>query len=152
MALFTQPVQQAKALKAIVDQNAGIWGVSAVYYGDQQQIAVTPTICIDSGPKRKVLNGAPRKVLIVLETYVMIYHVMVGKSEEIRLSNDEFVEQVEEALERDGQLKDNLNHPQLVHGYCIAVEPGYARRGSALYRATRITYEGTSQEQLPPAQ
>lgn len=115
-----------------------------VYYGDQAKIPFTPVACVETGDKRRSLNGAPRRVDTPMTIYILIYHFTVGNNEVVREEADQLGEDVETLIHTDVRL-DGLVIDSLV----TSLEYGYARRGDSLFRTSRLTLECRQQVQLP---
>ena len=72
---------------------------SNVYYGDQDRIPATPSICIDPGDKTRSLAGAPNMTLNEFEIYVIIYHNKIQEMQLTRKEADQLAYEVEFMLE-----------------------------------------------------
>lgn len=118
--------------------------ISDVYYGDQTKIPRTPTVCVDAGGKRRELNGAPRRTLVVIEFYVFVYHYKVGSTSTNQKEADQLAEQLETLFHADAQM-GGLAIDSLV----TSIDSGYAERSRELFRSSRLTIEARQQEQLP---
>jgi hypothetical protein len=131
-------------LETLLETHKGTLGIVDIYYGDQSRIPRTPSACVDPGEKFQQLNGAPRRVAITLTTYVLIYHNPVKGVEALSKESDAIAEAVENRIHLnptfDGLVIDSL---------VSRIEYGYQTRGNTLYRVSRLTVEGRSQEQLP---
>ena len=112
-------------------------GFEAVYYGDQDLIPHTPTMCVDTGITGRELAGAPFRTINHIQIFLLIYHSPMSNSQKSRLECDQFTEAVVAKMHEDLNLNGLV-----IHGYCTSLEPGYATRGGALLRASRITWEG----------
>ena len=127
---------------------------SNVYYGDQDRIPATPSICIDPGDKTRSLAGAPNMTLNEFEIYVIIYHNKIQEMQLTRKEADQLAYEVEFMLHQDLQLKTNpsdVNSGLLIHGFVNKVEPGYTTKANTTYRSTRLTYYGQNKTSLPTA-
>jgi hypothetical protein len=121
-------------------------GIQAVTYGDQEKIAVTPTVCVEPVEKARDYNGAPRRTLVTFEVYVLIYHGALQSVQDNRKETDDLAEAVETQLHSDptcGSL--------VVSSLVSNLSSGVANKGGTLLRATRLTFTAQSQIQLPMA-
>lgn len=122
----------------------GSLGLTDVYYGDQTNIPRTPSACVDSGEKGRELNGAPRRMMVTLEVYILIYHFKVDSAESNQRNADLLAEATEDLVHQDAKMGDRA-----IHSFVKRVESGYAVRGRDTFRASRMTVEIMQQEQLP---
>lgn len=60
-----------KYLQQLIEGAKGGLNISDVYYGDQEKIPRVPTACVDTGSKQRELNGAPRRTMVDMESYVL---------------------------------------------------------------------------------
>ena len=128
-------------------------GVQDVFYGDQNRIPRTPAICVEAGEKERELNGAPRRTLVDVTLYVLIYHGAI-QSVQLNLEEvDSLAEEVESLIHQDPQFidpNDASGFPaQVIHSLVTRVEAGYQMRSNTIFRATRLTVVARVQEQLP---
>jgi hypothetical protein len=145
MVLTDSLVVVAQAVQAIVVANKTAWGIQDIYYGDQTLIPRSPAVCIETGEKVRELNGAPRRVLVTLPVYLLVYHnALMPSSDTQRHDNDLLAETIEAELHNHKDLGGIV-----VHCYCTALEAGYQLKSGTLWQTTRITLEATSQVQLP---
>lgn len=117
--------------------------LKGVAYGDQQKIPFTPFVCVEPGVVRRVLNGAPRRVMVTIDTHILTYHGAVRSTSENFKGADDTTDAIMQLVHADAKLG----------GMCIdslvrEIEPGYQRRGTSLFRATMLTVEARQQEQL----
>lgn len=124
-------------------------GISDVFYGDQERIPRTPAVCIEPGEKTRDLNGAPRRVMTEVTTYILIYHNPVTSTETIREQDDNLAEAVEALIHADPQFRDADGNAQVIDSLVSRIESGYQQKRGALYRASRLTVDARVQAQLP---
>jgi hypothetical protein len=123
-------------------------GLLDVWRGDMQKLPRTPCATVESGPKRRALDGAPRRTLNGITVYVTIY---VGRVQDVQVNArdaDVLSEAVEALLHSDAAL--GVYPDQLaIHSLVTDLEPGYANKAGSLYRGARLTFEVTTKTQLP---
>lgn len=115
-----------------------------VFYGDQSNIPRTPTACMDPGGKNRELNGAPRRSLVTITNYIIVYHNKMQGTEKIRLEDDQRAEAIEALIHTDSTM-GGLVIDSMVTG----IESGYLMRERTMFRASRLTVEARVQEMLP---
>lgn len=115
-----------------------------VYYGDQDRIPRSPTACIETGEKRQELNGAPRRVMIDLTCYILLYVGPIVPTRHNREEADALAEAVENELHQFPTFEGNF-----IDTLVTAIEYGYQVRGNSLFRAARLTVTARQQSQLP---
>lgn len=144
MALTDQLSVVTKYIYDLLQSTQSELGLADVWYGDQEKIPRTPCVAVDSGEKTRELNGAPRRTLVNLTIYIMIYHHKVQQTQASRQEVEALSDAVETLLHTDPRLGDNV-----IHCMVTAMDPGYLQRQATMLRATRLTLECTSQVQLP---
>lgn len=128
----------------LIDKNASALGIEALYYGDQDKLPATPAVCIEPDEKPRELKGAQRMTLVRFRVYVLIYYGVIGTPQDNRRNADELAESIETLIHSKPRF-DGL----LIHGMCTSIESGYVTRDRSLLRASRILFEGESQQLLP---
>lgn len=129
--------------------NQQAYGIHSVFYGDQDRLPGTPCVCLEPDIKAKSLNGAPRRVLVIMTLYVLIYFSAVGSPQDNRHDADAFAEDLEDLIEKDPYLLDDVGAKRVIHCYVTNNESGYVRKGSSIMRSSRLTISVESQAQLP---
>lgn len=142
----------------LYETNKETLGLEDVFYGDQERIPRVPALCVETGEKNRELNGAPRRTLVTLTFYLIVYHELVGNenvTRDTREKVDKLAESIETLFHQDGQMKDSVKDPdfpdQVIDSMVVLMEHGYQQKKNSLYRATRLTIQATSQVQLPYA-
>jgi len=121
------------------------------FYGDQSQLAATPTICVEPNTKTRELAGVPNMTQNDFEIFIIVYISQVQDMNVSRKQADELAYDVEKFIHQDLQLKDpnNSNAPSLIHGFVRENESGYSIKKSTMYRSARLTYFGRNKTSLP---
>lgn len=143
MSLTAKVTDFADYLFTTLNSNKEELGVVDVFYGDQDRIPRTPTICVEPDEVNRVLNGVPRRVSVNLRAFLICYHSEVRSPQSNRRDADLLAEAVEETLHQDATLGGLV-----IHSFATSVQSGYATKNNAVFRASRITFEGTSQQVL----
>lgn len=149
MAYIDSYASFAKITHDLLETNKAGLNLQAVYFGDQARIPVTPAACVEPGGKRRALNGLPRRTEVNLTCYVLVYHYRLATVEEIREDLEFHAEQIETFLHGYPQLVDIAGSPRVVHCMITDIDTGYSTKRNSLFRASRLTFEATSQVQLP---
>lgn len=122
--------------------------IADIWYGDQQQLPRTPTVCIVADGKRRELSGAPRRMMNTLTCYVVVYHSKIQDVQMNSKESDKLAEQLETAIHADPTLGGLV-----IHCYVTQVDAGqstkYVNTTATMYRSTRLTVEGISKTMLP---
>lgn len=139
----------AKHLEKLLGDNKEDLGIYDIFYGDQDRIPHTPTVCVEPGDKRRELNGAPRRTSVIITTYLLVYHNPVKSVAQIREEDDLLAESVESLIHQDAQMKDSGGNDQVIDSLVTVIESGYQVKANTLFRASRMTIEVRSQVQLP---
>jgi hypothetical protein len=119
-----------------------------VWYGDQDRIGTTPTVCIEPSDKTRELSGAPNMTENNFEIYILVYHNKVQDNQITRKEVDQLAFEIEKLLHQDLQLA-TAGVPRLIHGYVTRNESGYVWKNGTLYRTARLTYRGKNKTSLP---
>jgi len=134
----------AKYLENLITTAKAGLNVSDVYYGDQEKIPRVPTVCVDTGSKRRELNGAPRRVMVDMELYVLVYTGAVASLSANREQDDLIAEAVETLIHLDATMGGLV-----IDSLVSDIEYGYALRNNSLFRTARLTVTARDQVQLP---
>jgi hypothetical protein len=138
----------AKRLQTIAQTNKVALGLADIWYGDQQQIPRTPTLCIVPDGKTREIEGSPRRSRNNLKCYLLLYH---SKIQDIQ-KNSEEVDQLAEALETLIHADCTLGG-LVIHSLVTAIDAGEITRlvntARTMFRASRLTVEGLSKTLLP---
>lgn len=119
-------------------------GLQDVFYGDQDFLPRNPAVCVEPNRKTQELNGAPRRTLIDLSVYVIIYVSATKDAQTNRRDADMLGEAIEDVLHTDAQCGGRV-----VHSLVTENASGWATKGGTPIRASRLTFDATSQAQLP---
>lgn len=134
----------AQAVYDLVVANKVSLGLADIWYGDEDKTPRTPCVVIESGEKTRSLNAAPRRVEVTFNIYVMIYHAKLGDTQVTREQVEQLAEDVEAVLHADATIGGLV-----IHSLVALNEPGYASRGGALMKASRLTLQAISNQMLP---
>jgi len=134
----------AKYLENLITTAKAGLNVSDVYYGDQEKIPRVPTVCVDTGSKRRELNGAPRRLMVDMELYVIVYTGAVASLSANREQDDLIAEAVETLIHLDATMGGLV-----IDSLVSDIEYGYALRNNSLFRTARLTVTARDQVQLP---
>lgn len=134
----------ATKLLDLLEENKVSLGLLDVWYGDQDKLPRQPAACVEAGSKSRDLNGVPRRTQVIMEVFVIVYHERVSDAEENQRKSELLSEAVEDLLHQDSAL-DGL----VIHSMVTSNEPGYVVRGGAQVKASRLTFQCTSQKMLP---
>lgn len=130
----------------LLDRNSVDLGLSEIMYGDQVKIPTTPAACVETGSKTQEYNGAPRRVQVTMEVFVILYLARVGDKQENRMDVEDLAEQVETLIHQDSSLGGLV-----IYSLVNSIVYGYDVRGGDMIRAARLSVTGASQGQLPSA-
>lgn len=120
-----------------------------IYFGDQDSIPRTPSICVEPGEKTRTLQGVSQMTKNEFEIYLMVYHNRVQSVQQTREECDQLAYEIEKWLHADLQLALGVPAtPALIHGFVRQNESGYAVKNNTLYRSARLTYMGENKTSL----
>src|SRR3954470_19042415 len=105
-------------------------GLQDVWYGDQNLTPTTPCAAVETGPKRREYNGAPRRYGVSIEVYVILYMERIQDQQLNRKQAEVLAEDVEILLHEDWTMGGLV-----IESFVSTSEPGYATRGRALVSA-----------------
>lgn len=118
-----------------------------IFYGDQERLAHSPSICVEVGDAGYELEGLPDMTVNLFEVFILVYHNKVQDMQITRLETDQLASQIRRTLHLDLQLKV-AGQPLLTHGYVRAHESGYTYKKNTLYRSARLIYIGKNKTSL----
>jgi hypothetical protein len=119
-----------------------------VMYGDQDMIPRTPFICVEPNDKQRQLAGVPNMTENTFTIYILVYHNRVQDNQFTRKEVDTLAYEVEQLIHQDLQLK-NGGAANMIHGFVMSNESGYAFKKGTLFRTARLTYRGLNKTSLP---
>lgn len=131
-------------LLTLIETNMVSLGVKAVFYGDQERLPVTPTVCIEPDQSENELKAARRFVGTTIRVYILIYHSKISSVETNRRGSDLMAEAIADLIHTEPTLAGLV-----IHGFVKNISSGYVNRERTVVRTSRITYEALSQAQLP---
>ena len=148
-------INQALVDKIVAGIGAGAYTLpftaADVYYGDQERLPRTPSICVESGDRPRNLAGVPNMTENVFTHFILVYHNPVAELQQTRKDVDHLAYQIEHWLHQDLQLKDSGGNPRLIYGFVINHESGFTFKRETLYRTARLTFQGKNKTSLPVA-
>ena len=142
-------VEVADYLVALIKDNSVVaalpdWPILDVFYGDQEEIARSVTVCIDPGPINQDVVYGSRKAEYTMRHYVMVYVKTVGSVQQNRRYCDIISQHISDLIDSYPQLGGNV-----IQSSVIEINPGYVLRGQSILRSTRLTVSSKFTIQLP---
>lgn len=150
IAQFPSEVGQ-RLLLLLQDAQETLFGTDAqIFYGDQNRIGITPTVCVEAGQTTRSLAGVPQRTENQLNAFIIIYWAKVDTNQETKLDSELCAESVARYLDDNLTLERNSDGGIVIQGYVTTIEPGYTYRnqGSSLYQTVRLTWTGKSKTML----
>lgn len=153
MSLASLPSQVAIRIHALLDvpatKSALLGQYGSLFYGDQNRLPTTPVVCVEAGPTRRTLVGAPLMVMCEHECYILVYHSKVQSEETNKLESETIAEGIANELDKNPTLIGPNSEAGIVtNGFCTSIDPGYAVKEGTLYKAVRITWNGSAKTRL----
>lgn len=137
-------VDKLRANAAVLKSSSNVVVDAAdIYFGDQDKMPRTPSICVDPGNRRRDLQGVSFRTDNNFTIYILVYHSKVQDNELTRKEAQQISEAVETLLHLDPQLGGLV-----IHSYCSLNESGYVYRQNTMYRTNRVTFEPYSKTRL----
>jgi hypothetical protein len=147
VAVTDSLVELADAFVTKLEADKDTLGLEGVLYGDDGTLFPrTPWVCVTPTDKTRELDGAAGpsgQTLNTLAIIFMIYHSRIQSTEKNRRECDMFAESIETFLHKDVRVGGIV-----IHGYVVQMESGQAAVGSALFQATRLTWQGITKTLL----
>jgi hypothetical protein len=146
MALATKISDFANKMVTLLEANAATLGIAdgGVFYGDQLRVPVSPTVCVEPSSKTPTLYGAGRMTEVKIVLYLLVYHSDIRSISDNRRDADLLAEAICNLVNADGTFGG-----MCIHCYVNDVTSGFSTKTNTTMRATRITWEATTQERLP---
>jgi hypothetical protein len=121
-----------------------------IFYGDQNLIPVTPTLCVEPGTTSRTLAGVPRRTENQLTCYLLWYYAVVDSNQTTKPASDVGAEVVARYLDQNPTLEREGDGGVVIHGFITDIDPGYSLRGNQknLYHAVRLTWTGKTKTML----
>jgi len=113
----------------------------SIFYGDQQLIPVTPTLCVEPNERPREMTHTGNKGSVSFNQYIYIYHGQLQDDQLNVKECNQFSEAVEALLHTDKTMGGNV-----IYGYVAQMQAGVLIRSPrTMMRATRLTWLGISQ-------
>lgn len=146
MPLLTTLSQFGLQMKTLLETNAGTLGIAdgGIFYGDQARIPVSPAVCVEPNNKSVDLYGAGRMTEVKITLYLLVYHSEIRDISSNREDADTLAEAIATLVNSSATF-----YGSAIHCYVTDVTSGYSTKSNTTMRATRITWEATTQERLP---
>lgn len=122
-----------------------------VFYGDQDRIPHTPSVCVEPNAMQRNLEGAPNMTMNEFEVFILVYHNAVQELQKARKEVDQVAYDISKLIHQDLQLKNGGATPNVIHGFIRAQESGYTFKQNTLFRSARLTYYCKNKTSLPTA-
>lgn len=136
--------EYAGFLHDLITSYKEVLGLKDVYYGDQDNIPVSPVVCVEPDNKSRVLQRIGRGTNVSFTVYLLLYHSSIRDPQANRRDADRLAENLE-TLIHNNETANGLVVTSLVS----RVESGYATKTNSIMRASRLTVEAESQHRLP---
>lgn len=123
---------------------------ATVFYGDQDKLPTTPTVCVEAGDTTRPLAGVRLMVEATHLCYILVYFGKVQSEGTNKKEGELCAERIATYLDSNPELKNLAGtDPIVIHGWCIEISPGYAvKNDRTLTHAVRIVWQGKSKYQL----
>lgn len=131
-------------IQSLIEAQRNALDLADIFYGDQEKIARTPTVCVEAGEKRAELRGAPRRADTRIVTYVLVYAGAVRSISDNRVQADQLSEDLSDVIHAQEDLDGRV-----ITSMVTAIDYGYQYRNNTLYRVSRMTIESQQYVQLP---
>lgn len=130
----------AKAIYALLSDNADSLKLNDVAYGNHLNLPRSPTAVVVPGPKRRELQGvsAPGgRTRNYMTVYVDVHSSKVGSETEQRMALDELGTQIEALIHQDTTVGGII-----IHGFVETWDPGETFIQGGQFRSVRMTFVG----------
>ena len=146
--MSTSLVTFSEYIIGLLKANALTLGVKpvAIFYGDQDTVPYSPTICVDPEQKTTEYAAAMRNIDVTFTTHVIIYHSQFTSAADNAVNADRLAESIETLFHTDPTCGGIV-----LDSHVSQIESGYAQRENTIYRASRLTCVGRSKARLPAA-
>ena len=156
MTVAQFPSEVAQRILSLLQDNGstlfgGVHDVDyQIFYGDQNRIGVTPTVCVEAGTTTRSLAGVPSRTENQLVVFIIIYYAKVDSNQVTKLASEQLGEAIAKYLDQNLTLVRNNDGGIVIHGFVSTIEPGYTYRnqGQNLYQTVRLTWIGKSKTML----
>jgi hypothetical protein len=139
----------SKAIRDKIEANKSSLGINRTFYGDQATLPTTPSLCVEPGEKSRDLSGAPRRTMVSITIYLLLYISHIATEQANREKSDLLAEQLEDFIHQDPYIKDANGEDRVIDSMVTKVEFGYQNKRDSLYKTAMLTIEAKVQTQLP---
>jgi hypothetical protein len=133
----------------ILNERKSNYDLYDVFYGDQDRIPNTPSVCVEPGTKERQVQRIPKGTDITITIYLIVYHYQIATTEEIRSNVDVIAEMIESDIHTDPYLRGFGSTDMCISSLVTRIESGYRRKNNSLFRSSILTIEVQTREQLP---
>lgn len=120
-------------------------GIIDVWYGDQELMPNTPTVCVNPGTKKREFSGATFRTLNQIETYVMVYFGAIQDTQINVHGATQLADGIETLVHSDLKLGGNV-----IAVLATQNEPGMINKAGVWMMGARITFESMTKTTFPP--
>lgn len=142
----------ANRMYDLAHANKASLGLSSVWFGDQELIPDTPSLCVEPGTIRRDLQGLPDRTLNAIETYLLLYHSDVsGSQQKARRDCILVAENIQRYFHKNHlRLFDASGNLITIHGFCVEADPGFSFKvaNRTLYNGVRMVWRWTTKTGL----
>lgn len=132
------------AIKELIQSHASSLGIRRVDYGDVDRVHESIQVCVEPENKMTSSRTTGRGVTREFRVHTFIYFSYITNPEYNREFCDRMAESLETILNQDPTMGQRL-----ISGMVTEVASGAATKDGVTVRANRITYSGTTVDQLP---
>lgn len=148
MPLTDKPTVVGQYILDLLKSKSAVLGVEAdrMYYGDQEMIGATPALAVEEGTFTRELSGKglSGQSLNQIRVFILVYIAKIQDVQTTRKATNELAEKIMMELHKDINMGGNV-----IHGFVVEIEPGYAIRSGVLMRSARITWQGITKTLIP---
>lgn len=144
--LTNSPVVLADFLTALLEANEEDLGIAedSIYYGDQEKIPKSPTVCVEPDMTTRTLDGAPRRAFMIIRIYIFIYHGEVRDPQYNRRDSDLLAEKVSRLIHENPYMGGKV-----IDSMITEAQSGYSTKQNSLMRSHRLQLECRTYDYLP---
>lgn len=123
-----------------------------LFYGDQDRLPTSPTVCVEAGPTVRPMASAAKPGGMVEnqhEAYILVYYGSVQSNQDNKIEAEQLAEGIVAFFDSNVRLEGPAGEEGIViHGWCTSIDPGYSIKEGTLWTAVRIVWQGISKTVL----
>ena len=141
----------SKYIRRLLELHKVEFDIKALFYGDQDQIPASPTVCVEPAQTEREWSGAPYQTDNEIDIAILVYMTGLEDNTTIQEKCDKLTDDIADFINKEAlseMFDGNQLNGMLTSGHCRRHEYGYRMLGDKKMRANRLIFRGYSKTKL----